>query len=102
MIILHDNLAESVSYHTQMSSCLYIIHLTASVHRYNNNKNSNNKDFELKCFILSNILVCLRLSLKIIKYLTGTMKVQLKLGTKPKLLNIWIILKTRVKYLSMF
>lgn len=45
---------------------------------------------ELKCFILSNILVCLRLSLKIIKYLTGTMKVQLKLGAKPKLLNTYL------------
>lgn len=57
---------------------------------------------ELKCFTLNNILVYLRLSLKVINYLTGSKKVQLKLGTKPKLLNIWIILKTRVKYLSMF
>lgn len=37
---------------------------------------------ESKCSTPSNILVCLRLSLKIINYLTGSMTVQLRLGAK--------------------
>lgn len=95
-----QNLGESASNCTQTSCCLSITHLTTSGQNVIIVTAATRS--RPKCFTVSSVWLCLRLSLKIINYLMRSMKVQLRLGTKSKLSNTWIMLKTRVKYVSLF